>query len=237
MTVTTDLAPVLRKVLEAPDAREHLERYFREPGRGALAAGTYAGRLFERVGGGGDRPEVANRLTAEDLLAVECLSVQVPPEAAFELLHGALARRLSDILSQIPTGVRIRDDDAERHLADGSPADTAWRLLHSLSGVGWVTAGKLMARKRPALIPVYDQVTRCVLGAPDKVWIGLHQAMHEDRALTDRLERLAAKASVPARVTSLRTLDVILWMSHNRDHRKGLGCTAPHSAGDLDGDG
>ena len=63
MTVTTDLGPVLRKVLEAHDAGEHLERYFREPGRGALAAGTYTGLLFEHQFWVGDGPEVGNRIT------------------------------------------------------------------------------------------------------------------------------------------------------------------------------
>jgi hypothetical protein len=37
----------------------------------------YSGAYFERLGGGGDRPEVANQVTADDLLAVSVLGVPV----------------------------------------------------------------------------------------------------------------------------------------------------------------
>ncbi|MER7182605.1 DUF6308 family protein [Streptomyces hyaluromycini] len=36
-------------------------------------------------------------------------------------------------------------------LADGSPAHTAWHLLRDRPGIGWVTAGELLARKRDAV--------------------------------------------------------------------------------------
>ena len=36
-------------------------------------------------------------------------------------------------------------------------------------GIGFVTAGKLMARKRPRLIPVYDDVVKCALDEPQEV--------------------------------------------------------------------
>ncbi|MEV5508792.1 DUF6308 family protein [Streptomyces orinoci] len=48
--------------------------------------------------------------------------------------------------------------DAEADvLAEGSPADQAWHLLCAQYGVDWVIAGKLLVRKRPRLLPVYDK--------------------------------------------------------------------------------
>jgi hypothetical protein len=39
--------------------------------------GRFTGAYFERCAGGGDRPEVANTVTAEDVVAVSMLSVRI----------------------------------------------------------------------------------------------------------------------------------------------------------------
>lgn len=39
-------------------------------------------------------------------------------------------------------------------VADGSPAAVVWHLLCGQYGVDWVIPGKLLARKRPRLLPV-----------------------------------------------------------------------------------
>jgi Family of unknown function (DUF6308) len=48
----------------------------------------FSGALFERLGGGGDRPEVANRFTPDDIVAAKMLSVEVPRDASLWLLAG-----------------------------------------------------------------------------------------------------------------------------------------------------
>jgi hypothetical protein len=88
------------------------------------------------------------------------LSVQVPPAVSLALLEGDLGREISAQLSQIPTHVCLGDDGATRHVADTRPAYEAWRLLKKCDDIGWVIAGKLLARKRPRLIPVYDWARR-----------------------------------------------------------------------------
>lgn len=81
-------------------------------------------------------------------------------------------------------------------------------------------AGKLLARKRPHLIPVYDQVIRCLLGRPEKVWLKQHdQLAADDGALRQELRSLRSPADVPGHVSLLRVLDVVLWMSHRTKHR------------------
>jgi Family of unknown function (DUF6308) len=43
--------------------------------------------------------------------------------------------------------VLLWDNEAEELIKDGGPADSVWRLLESQDGVGWMTTGKLLARK------------------------------------------------------------------------------------------
>jgi hypothetical protein len=49
---------------------DHLEAYF--------APGAYTGQYFETFMGSGDRAETRDRITVEDLYAVEALNVRVP---------------------------------------------------------------------------------------------------------------------------------------------------------------
>lgn len=205
----------LLSVMGEPVATSNVETYFAEAGPGQS---TYTGRLFEQFGGGGDREGCANAFTADDLVAVESLSVQVPPEAAYMLLHGSLGGALEELLSQVPTNVDLGSTGAHTHLGEGSATDRAWALLKAQPGIGWVTAGKLMARKRPRLLPVYDDVVRCVLGEPRDVWLEL------DRALADSdVQKQAAmlRPAAPGGVSVLRVIDVAVWMRHHGFHARG----------------
>jgi hypothetical protein len=87
-----------------------------------------------------------------------------------------------------------------------------------------VTAGKLLARKRPSLIPVYDDVVRCAFGRPREIWKALREALRQDDgSFRTTLEELMKRAGIPAEVTPLRTLDVTVWMRHRSLHT-GHGC-------------
>ncbi|MFF2570943.1 DUF6308 family protein [Streptomyces sp. NPDC058084] len=194
-----------------------LRRYF---GIG-MPAGTvpFTGSRFEHLAGGGDRPEVADRFTAEDLVAVQTLSVTVPASVALDLLEGRLGARLSGLLQAIPWDIDMVVAEADI-LAEGSPADQAWHLLRAQHGVNWVIAGKLLARKRPRLLPVYDRVVRCAVGRPPSFWLALHTALREDdAALHGRLLELRQAAGLPETVSALRVCDVAVWMNHRAvDH-------------------
>jgi hypothetical protein len=86
-----------------------------------------------------------------------------------------------------------------------------WVLLKAQDGIGWVTAGKLCARKRPTLAPIYDEHVRTAVGSPPSWWKMIADA-YLDTALTGRLEQLHAQAGLPAHVSSLRALDIAIWM-------------------------
>lgn len=138
----------------------------------ALPGTSPSGRHFEALGGGRGSSSSANLVTAEDLVAVEMFSVQLPAEFSFELLEGErLGRRPSEQLSHVPSSVRLGDEGAGSLVAEESPA-LAWRPVVDQHGVGFVTAGRPLARKRPHLIPVYDDVVRCALGTP-KGWVDI----------------------------------------------------------------
>ncbi|WP_239770356.1 DUF6308 family protein [Streptomyces sp. CL12-4] len=179
----------------------------------------FTGSRFEHLAGGGDRSEVADRITAEDLIAVQTLSVTVPAPVALDILEGRLGTRLSGLLQAVPRDIDMVDADAVV-VADGSPADRAWSLLCEQHGVNWVIAGKVLARKRPRLLPVYDRVVRCAVGRPPSFWFALHAALREDdAALHRRLLELRQAAGLPETVSALRVCDVAVWMNHRAvDH-------------------
>jgi hypothetical protein len=149
---------VPKALLDQNYATGLVREYLAKDGDGRF---RYSGAYFERLGGGGDRPEVAYQVTAEDLLAVSMLSVRVIRYYALDVLVYQ-AREISGLLAQIPVGVTLADAGADELIAEGGPAWKLWKLLHDIkpplerSRLGPVAAGKLLARKRPELIPVYD---------------------------------------------------------------------------------
>jgi hypothetical protein len=83
-----------------------------------------------------------------------------------------------------------------------------------------VTAGKLLARKRPRLIPVWDNVVRCAFGRPSSAWLWLDNMLREkDGALLQLLAKTREDAGLTKRISLLRTLDVVVWMRHRNSHR------------------
>ncbi|MFE0385931.1 DUF6308 family protein [Streptomyces bungoensis] len=206
----------LHTFITDPQAIVNLRRYF---GIDLPLGGVpFTGSRFEHLAGGGDRSEVADRFTAEDVVAVQTLSVTVPAPVALDLLEGRLGAQLSRLLQAVPRDIDMVDAEADV-LASGSPADQAWHLLCTQHGVDWVIAGKLLARKRPRLLPVYDRVVRCALGRPrPSFWLALQAALREnDRALHRQSVELGQVAGVPETVSVLRVCDVAVWMGHRAE--------------------
>lgn len=134
---------------------------------------AYTGARFDILDGGGARPGIRDTITASDLIAVQCLNVRVPALVSLDLLEGHLGVEVSALLRHIPAGVALGQPGARDHVRPGSPADQAWHLLTHQHGVNFVIAGKLLPRKRPQLMPVWDDVVRCAMGHPDNAWLWL----------------------------------------------------------------
>ena len=109
----------------------------------------------------------------------------------------------------MPTDVDLWDaTDAELRVAD-----EAWAGVESRHGAGYVRAGKLLARKRPRLIPVWDSVVKDFFDTPGAVWASFRHCLADD----DRRQSLAAllPPSWPQEMSLLRFIDVAAWM-HRR---------------------
>lgn len=177
-----------------------------------FSTGTFTGGRFERFAGGGDRADVANVITAEDIVAVSLLGVRIPGNPALAMLE-ELQPAISALLTQIPLGVDLWDAAEDAVSADAA-ANELWILLVGLPGIGWVTAGKLLARKRPQLIPVYDRVVHKALERPDPdslFWTELRRVLLENPNVLTRLREIRDELSL-FDISLLRILDVAIWM-------------------------
>lgn len=121
--------------LQDPCTPERLNSYFADRPAG------YTGRYLERLGGGGDCPEISAWINAVDLVAIETLSVAMPVATSVGLLEGALGRRISTLLAQVPIDLALAEPAAHAHVKAGSPAVRAWDELVSQPNVGFVIAG------------------------------------------------------------------------------------------------
>ena len=209
------------EIVGHPSSKDDLAMYFAHD---VDSPAAYTGAWFETLDGGGDAPDHESTITTADLVAVECLSVHVPIRVGLSLLQGSVGKQFANWLPEIPTSAVLGKDDARRHLEPHSPADRAWSCLAEQEGIGWVTAGKLLARKRPHLIPVWDRVVRCVCSPPrrENEWLWLDALFREQGgALPDALAAAREAAGLTDRISILRTWDVIVWMRHHKDHRTG----------------
>ena len=177
-----------------------LDRYFK----------SYTGRYFERF----IARSSPDRFTAEDLCAAASLSVPFTGVAAADLLIER-ADHFNALLSaegMPPSAVDIGCVDEEA-LADGSPLETLYVELKSLDQVHYVRASKLLAAKRPALVPIRDRVVERFLGAGEHWWRPYRELATLD-GLADRVFEFSP--TVPGNVTLLRRIDVALWMAGSR---------------------
>ena len=200
-----DLATCLVKRYLAPDP--------------ATGRARYSGAYFQQLGGGGDREDIADQFTAEDLLAVTMLSVRIEGYHALEILRYR-ADELNGLLAQIPRNVDLQDPEAAAHIAKGGPAWRLWATICDIeprperNRIGPVAAGKLLARKRPDLLPVYDSRIKMVLSRPhtdNKWWHDLHDQLIKDAGFVQELESVRKKAGVD-HMSLLRVFDVMCWM-------------------------
>jgi hypothetical protein len=180
---------------------------------------TFSGRRFERFDGGGDRPDVADIFTSADVVAVMMLSIRWTATPALELLE-TRSEELNSLLAGVPHTPMHQTDFAAYQ--SGSPADRVWRALLTIDNIGWVTAGKLLARKRPHHVPVYDRVVGRLLGWPENSWHCFHSWLAGDPARADEVSSLRAEVGGIEDVSLLRCLDVALWM-----HGTQSGSQAP----------
>jgi Family of unknown function (DUF6308) len=192
------------------DAVTRLRAALDEPAGWLLAAYYDPDRRFagSSYDGLGDNPRDA--VSVDDLLAVTMLDVRVKPRT-LRLLLGEDAGRTTELLRALPDDVDLWDAD-ETALAAVEAA--AVHLAQAkFDGSGRVVASKILARKRPRLVPVLDCVVLHQLGRPTADFGSVRRGLAvwlRDPVVQDRLGLLLGHC--PDGVAPLRALDVALWM-------------------------
>ena len=167
--------------------------------------GPFAGATFDTLGD--NEPD---HVGADDLLAVTLLDVRVPALVVRRVLDQDQPA-IGAAIGAIPDSVDLWDATDE----ELAPALAAWDRLTAYHGVGPVIAGKLLARKRPRLVPIFDSVVGAVVNAPQgEYWVTLRSCLANNHRHV-RLGELRP-AGLSPKVSNLRIFDVITWMRFSR---------------------
>src|SRR4051812_8953030 len=146
-----------------PEAAQLIDEYYD-------ADGPFAGASFESIGANDE-----TRIGTDDLLALTFLDVAVHPRGVRQILGSRaeeIHAHLSDIASEVPLW------EADDGLLDRAGA--LWSLLCEVPSIDAVKAGKLLARKRPHLIPVVDKWVQTALAAPaGSYWKSIRAALQD----------------------------------------------------------
>lgn len=166
-----------------------------------------------------------DRFTTTDLLAVTLLDVALPPPSVRSLLETD-AEKFNDLLAAVPGNVDLWDVSDE----DLANSEALYWALRKLPKVGRTRASKLMARKRPRLIPVVDSVIIQALNLGDDTWVALRACL-SDRGVRDSIEAIRPDNAPTGSISTLRLLDAAVWMRcsqsrHAKNARRNAGITA-----------
>ena len=200
-----------------PEKGKQLAAQYFEESSSFPGTGIFTGSHFETFAGA---PNPVNEVTAADLLAVQTLSVTVPSRASLGILE-TYAQRISELLGGVDPTLKLEEvrgeADFEAVLGKASPALALWDLLRRNTpeeerwDVGETIASKIMARKRPHLIPIDDSVvTRLVGRGKNNSWRMWRDELCADSYLTDRAEEIKEHVG-RSDLSTLRALDIVLW--------------------------
>ena len=194
-----------------------LRDYFAPPdGRGS----DFRGAQFERLGRPWNDERYANKITASDIVALNCLGVEVPGDVSIALL-GPDTEPVQKLLAQIPPDLDLWEA-TDAQIGAHAPARELWSYLRR-PGMGQTATGKMMARKRSRLVPVYDPIIGAELGLknPGAHWEAMRNLLNEKVGpngipLHEHLVELGKKAGLDTElVTPLRIFDVAVWYFGN----------------------
>jgi len=189
----------------------------------------YEGRQFEWF----SSQAKGLRFTSFHVLAAESLSVDVKPSVVRWLLEPDSRR--DELLDRIHQSLKpgadalwncdqalLEGDRAEFELS-GALFELYWNLRtlgtydFSRGGIGQVTTSKLLAAMFPTVVPIRDSMVEALLGLGDhdNWWMKARELFLDDGgSLVQLLDGLRIPES-SGDVTTLRRLDIILWMEAN----------------------
>lgn len=187
-------------------ARRDINRYFESESE------TFTGRHYEALADV-DQPNI---ITERDLLAVEMLSVTVPPRVSVWIL-GDGRERIQTILQDVPTDKEL--SECPEAITKDGPLVQLWKLLRyeadwpvgrgKGNGMGRTKTSKLIAVKRPMLAPVLDNVVCSALGPVSDFWSAFAVAFQDGK----RREQIQNVRPAACPASLLRVIDVVVWMA------------------------
>ena len=175
----------------------------------------FRGRRFDELATGAP----VDAITQEDLKAVRALSIGFPGVFVQKLEQDNVRRQIREMLVKIPSDAVLEDltvAEFDEFLGPRSPAWKAWDELSGLlkdakARAPLVGASKLLAAKRPLLIPLEDSYVRRALKTPRlDIWKAVHRVVR-DPLVRDGLEQVRSAIPSASPLTLHRILDVIAW--------------------------
>jgi len=185
----------LRASLRTPGLDRAVAAYFAEP--------EFAGMTFADLG-----RNPACEIVPDDMLAVALLDISWRPQVARALL-GTHKRQFCEMLAALPEEIDLWDapDETLKNI------DLLWDALTAIEGIGTASASKLLARKRPRLCPISDNIVIRAVDVPGRTWDVLRCLLQDPAARAD-VEALRPDSAAGASL--LRILDVAVWVLHSR---------------------
>ncbi len=198
------------------EVKNHFDSYF-EKKTGEKSKNVWHGQHFEWFANRVPR----DRFTEIDLAAIAALSVDLPAQTARELIEdidGSIRQLLRECELWVAShGADLSDPNlSSTFLEPECPFNELWAELIKKKrlSLGPVKASKLMAAKYPSLIPIFDSHVSWLLGVSEKDawWKPMRELVVEVKSELDSL----TLARDDIHVTTLRKLDVVLWMEARR---------------------
>lgn len=223
---------VPNELLDETYARDLLRGYFQRDSSGYV----YSGAMFDTYpaslpSGSTASPGTADVITDSDLVALSMLGIRITGYEALIIMQDK-RQKITTLLAAIPASSLIGDDASAGLLVREGPAWKLWDLLYDVKDrtkdarFGAVAAGKLLARKRPGLIPIEDSRIAAVFKRKppdrDERWWEAVRSAARDRTPTadgttlwDYLTRVRGQERLD-HLPVLRVLDIIGWMHARR---------------------
>lgn len=205
----------LENILQSVNEGVHVDRL-----RRYMDGRAYTGAAFESL----TMPHANDdRIDVSDLAALWTLSVPLRWKQSVALLveHAdELAAALAGLPDRPLADLTADEIDALHHAKHS--ATVLWKGIRQVKGMGPTRTSKLMARKRPQLIPIYDSFIKEVLGleSSKEQWRQFHLALtRNDRAVDRRLLELGRLAG-HSELSALRVFDILVWMTQRDGNPK-----------------
>jgi hypothetical protein len=201
---TIERSAFTERLLEqfTPDKAEKLLAAFAE------YEARFTGSHFERLA-----DTDPNAITANDIVAVSTLSVEIPAGVAVWLLSEG-QQRVSTLLAGVHKDVDLWEDpsllapDSDLWQLWGVLMTACWPASKAGNGMGRTKLSKLLSAKRPRLVPVVDSVISTVLPSMT-YWADFTEALRDDDV---RATIEDATATAPDHLSLLRRIDIAIWM-------------------------